>query len=292
MSLNLNFQNKKVIITGGSMGLGYETARLFVSYGADVCICSRNYNELENAAKKLESYKKFSSQKIIFTRADVGFTNEIDELINFAKTNFKTLDVLVNCAGIYGPIGSLDENSWDEWDYTVRVNLLGAVYIVRAFISELKANNKSGKIICMSGGGATKGMPNFSAYAATKSGVVRTIETVAQELKGSGIEINCVAPGALNTRMLEQAINAGENSTGHDMFKKLLQQKENGGASITNAAELIAFLASDLSNGISGRLISAVWDDWKNLPEHKNELDNSDVYTLRRIIPSERGFNW
>ena len=279
--MEFSFSGRSVLITGGSTGLGFETAKLFVRKGANVIICSRNINELETAVSKLSSEKINPSQQIRFMRVDVGNTDEIDSLFAFSGTP----DVLVTCAGVYGPIGAIENNSWYEWDYAIRVNLIGTVYCVRKVVSIWKSEKRGGKIICMSGGGATKGMPNFSSYAASKSAVVRTVETIALENKDSGIYINAVAPGALNTRMLDQALNAGQESTGSDTYSKLIAQKENGGASIQNAAELIAYLASDISDGITGKLISAVWDNWKMLHEHKEFLSNSEVYTLRRIIP-------
>ena len=279
--MEFSFSGRSVLITGGSTGLGFETAKLFVRKGANVIICSRNINELETAVSKLSSEKINPSQQIRFMRVDVGNTDEIDSLFAFSGTP----DVLVTCAGVYGPIGAIENNSWYEWDYAIRVNLIGTVYCVRKVVSIWKSEKRGGKIICMSGGGATKGMPNFSSYAASKSAVVRTVETIALENKDSGIYINAVAPGALNTRMLDQALNAGQESTGSDTNSKLIAQKENGGASIQNAAELIAYLASDISDGITGKLISAVWDNWKMLHEHKEFLSNSEVYTLRRIIP-------
>lgn len=279
--LEFNFSGKNVLITGGSIGLGFETAKLFVRNGADVIICSRNINELESAASKLSGEKINSSQQIRFMKADVGNTGDIDSLFAYSGTP----DVLVTCAGLYGPIGAIENNSWDEWEYTLRVNLFGTVYCIRKAVSLWKSEHRKGKIVCLSGGGATKGMPNFSSYAASKSAVVRTVETIALENKDSGIYINAVAPGALNTRMLDQALNAGQEAAGSDTYRKLIAQKENGGASIENAAELIAYLASDMSDGITGKLISAVWDDWKEFHEHKKFLENPEIYTLRRIIP-------
>lgn len=281
IQLEFSFTGKNVLITGGSIGLGFETAKLFVRNGANVIICSRNIKELETAAAKLSDEKINSSQQIRFTKADVGNISEIDSLFAFSGTP----DILVTCAGLYGPIGKIENNSWDEWEYTIRVNLLGTVYCIRKAVSLWKNENRKGKIVCLSGGGATKGMPNFSSYAASKSAVVRTVETIALENKDYGIYINAVAPGALNTRMLDQALNAGQEAAGSDTYKKLIAQKENGGASIQNAAELIAYLASDMSDGITGKLISAVWDDWKEFHEHKKFLDNPEIYTLRRIIP-------
>ena len=275
-------KGKNAIITGGSRGLGAVIAKKFVIEGANVCICSRNEKELSSMAKKLNADKIFSEQIIIFHETDLANINEIDKLFEYACNNMDSLDILVANAGMQKPIGSLDEISWEDWENNIRVNLFGAVYCAKLFVAHWKKFHRGGKIICLSGGGATKARPNFSAYAASKTALVRAMETLAEENKGLNIDINCIAPGAMNTQMLEEALNAGEKNVGSKEFQQLLKQKENGGASLENAAELVAYLASDLSDGISGKLISAVWDDWKNLHLRKNNL-SPDIYTLRRI---------
>ena len=90
--------------------------------------------------------------------------------------------------------------------------------------------------------------------------------------------------------MTDEVIAAGR-SAGSE-YEKAIQQKENGVVSFSKASKLVAYLSSDKASGITGRLISAIWDDWENLDKHKDEINESDVYTLRRIIPSDRGFLW
>jgi 3-oxoacyl-[acyl-carrier protein] reductase len=151
---------------------------------------------------------------------------------------------------------------------------------------------RAGKIIALSGGGATKPMPFFSAYAATKAAVVRFVETLAAEVAEFGIDCNTVAPGALNTRLLAEVLAAGPEKVGGDFYKASLRQKETGGDSLETAARLCVFLASPQSDGITGRLLSARWDPWADLPRWREELRRSDVYTLRRIVPEDRGLKW
>jgi NAD(P)-dependent dehydrogenase (short-subunit alcohol dehydrogenase family) len=148
-----------------------------------------------------------------------------------------------------------------------------------------------GKIIALSGGGATQPLPHLSAYAAAKAGVVRFAETLAEELKGSGIDVNSVAPGALNTRLLDEVLVAGPERVGNSFYERALRQRQEGGTPLEKGAELIAFLASAESDGITGRLLSAVWDDWSALPDQRERLSQSDVYTLRRIVPADRGWD-
>ena len=163
--------------------------------------------------------------------------------------------------------------------------------LCRTIIPYFKKNN-SGKIIQLSGGGASSPLPLISSYAVSKVGIVRFIENLSEEVKDYNIDINAVAPGPLNTDMLKEAIKAGPKKIGIEYYKKLLKQKKSGGTSFKKACELILFLSSKYSDGIRGKLISALWDDWKNWTSYKKFLQNSDVYTLRRIVGKERGFEW
>jgi NAD(P)-dependent dehydrogenase (short-subunit alcohol dehydrogenase family) len=201
------------------------------------------------------------------------------------------LQILVNNAGVQGPIGALDAVSWEEWVATVEVNLFGTALMCRAILPVLR-EQKYGKIINLSGGGATGPRPNFSAYAAAKTAVVRLTETLAEEVRADGIDVNAIAPGALNTRMLDEVLAAGPARAGATAYAQALRQRDDGGATPERAAALAAFLASDASDGITGRLFSAVWDDWPRLADHKERLARSDVFTLRRIVPADREEAW
>ena len=135
-------------------------------------------------------------------------------------------------------------------------------------------------------------MPRISAYAVSKAAIVRFTETLAEEVRGTGIDVNAIAPGALNTRMLAEVLEAGPEKVGQAFYDRSLKQKESGGSPLGRGADLALFLASAASDGITAKLISAVWDDWERWPEHLPELSSSDVYTLRRIAGRDRGFAW
>ena len=179
---------------------------------------------------------------------------------------------------------------WDEWRNAIEVNLLGTVYTCRRAVPEFRKRGY-GKIVNLSGGGATSPMPRLSAYAASKAAVVRFTETLAGEVKDASIDVNALAPGALNTAMLDEILAAGPEKVG-DYYQRALKQKESGGASVERAADLCVHLLSAETDGITGKLISAVWDPWHRLAEFRQPLAASDVYTLRRIVPAERGFDW
>ena len=149
-----------------------------------------------------------------------------------------------------------------------------------------------GKIVQLSGGGATNPLPNLSAYAVSKAGIVRFIETLAIEAAEYAIEANAIAPGALNTRMLDEVLASGPEVVGKEFYERALQQKASGGAGLEKGARLAVFLGSADSDGISGKLISAIWDPWEEMDRYKADLEDSDIYTLRRIVPSDRGLDW
>jgi 3-oxoacyl-[acyl-carrier protein] reductase len=173
----------------------------------------------------------------------------------------------------------------------IEINLLGSVLMARAVVAKMKTR-RSGKIIQLSGGGATNPLPGISAYAASKAAVVRFAETLAEEVRGFGIDVNAIAPGALNTGMLDEILTAGPEKVGAAFFERSVEQKKSGGAGLAPGADLAVFLASDASDGITGKLISAVWDNWEVWPQHVTELRTSDIFTLRRIAGRDRGAEW
>lgn len=269
---------KTAIITGASRGLGYEIARTFIKEGAVIIIISHSH-EIRNAFNVLVNEKP-NFHPHSFEEFDVSSYESVMTFWNKIVKIFPKIDILVNCAGIQGPKGSLETLNWEDWVKTIQINLFGTVLMCGEAVRHFKKNNY-GKIINLSGGGATKPFPNFSAYATSKGGVVHFTETLAEEVRQYGIDINAVAPGAMNTRMLDEVLEAGPNKVGKENYEKAVKQKENGGTSLSKATELVVFLASSESDGISGKLISAVWDNWEDFVNRKEEL-KGDIYTLRR----------
>ena len=285
-------EGKKALVTGADQGLGKEIAKEFIKQGASVCICSRDEGRLRETVKELEGFLKNAGQRVIFQKADVGITRDLDKLYDFVLLEFGTLDGVVNNAGIQGPIGDTTEVSWEGIEDVVRINLLGTLYSMRKAVSVFREQKKEGRIVNLSGGGATGPREYFMGYAIAKTGVVRATETMAKETEQDGIRINAIAPGAMNTQMLEEMLAAGEKALGKKAYEQALGQKKKGGVPLEKAARLAAFLASDRAGTMSGRLISALWDGWENFDAHAEEIAGSDLYTLRRIVPKDRGFEW
>ena len=283
-------QGRTAIITGASQGLGLEIAMQYVAAGASVIICARDEGMLSKAADVLKRSAS-NDQVISHIVADVAESESVDALIDFAIDKMGRIDILVNNAGIYGPKGPTDSVDWAQWVQAINVNLLGSVLMCRAVITHMKRQGY-GKIVQLSGGGATNPLPNLSSYAVSKAGIVRFIETLAIEAAEYAIDANAIAPGALNTRMLDEILVSDPEAVGKEFYERALQQKASGGAGLEKGARLAVFLGSADSDGITGKLISAIWDPWEELDRYKADLEDSDIYTLRRIVPSDRGLDW
>jgi NAD(P)-dependent dehydrogenase (short-subunit alcohol dehydrogenase family) len=276
------------LITGASQGLGREIAAQFLREGANVVLCARSEKDLFTTRSVLAG--QFPSQKILAETCDVSNESEVNALTEFALRELSSLHALVLNAGIYGPKGPTESVSLEEWRRAMDINLYGVLLPCRALIPHFKKAGR-GKIVVLSGGGATNPMPNISAYATSKAAAVRLMETLAEELKPFHVDVNAIAPGALATRLVDEVLAAGPEKVGQAFYEKNRQWKEKGATPLELGAGLAVYLASAASDGITGKLLSAQWDPWERLHEFKNDL-NSDIYTLRRIVPKDRGKTW
>ena len=285
----MKLEGRGIIITGANRGLGKEIARACISEGAHVLLCARDGALLEQARSELSRLAP-GDQRILEQTADVSKPEEVRRVISRAENDLPRIDGLVNNAAVLGPTDLVEKIEWEEWVRTIEINLLGTVLLCRSVLPVFRRLGY-GKIVNLSGGGATAPRPRFSAYAASKAAVVRFTETLAQETSGTGIDVNAVAPGALNTRLLDEVVAAGPEKVGSE-YERAMKQKQEGGESLERAAELCVFLLSSASDCISGKLVSAVWDPWPTLADRRLELDQTDIYTLRRIRPEDRGREW
>jgi len=281
---------RNAIITGANRGFGFEVAKKFIEEGASVVICGRDPNQVSYAVERLQEIASVE-QTVFGLSLDVSKEVSVKKLINNAIAQLGRIDIVVNNAGIYGPKGLIEDVDSEEWITAIHINLLSVFFMCKWILPHMKMNN-AGKIINLSGGGATTPLPRISAYAASKAAVVRLTETLAEECREYSIEINAVAPGALNTRLLDEVLESGPDRVGKAFYEKALKQKSEGGTPLDLGASLCVYLASSESNGITGKLISAPWDPWNNLARYREDLRNTDIYTLRRIVEKDRGKNW
>ncbi len=274
------------LITGATGGLGQAIAARLLQDGVSVTLLARDEMRLQRLSSELRATASGTISTLVCDLADG------EALAATAQTLFESdgpPNVLVNNAAIQGPIGRLDSLDWDDWSRTLSVDLMAPARLCHALVPSM-VQRGWGRIVNISGGGAAASRPHFSAYAAAKSGLVRLTETLAAELKGTGVTANAVAPGAMNTRMLDEILQAGPDRS--QEYRAAVERQQSGGQSPEAAANLVSWLVSAASDGITGRLISAVWDPWETLETRRDELAATDIYTLRRIVPKDRGKDW
>jgi NAD(P)-dependent dehydrogenase (short-subunit alcohol dehydrogenase family) len=285
-----SLHGRSAIVTGASQGLGLAIARAFAAAGANVIFCARDRRALDAALDNIGRVAA-DGTLVVATQADVSREDDVRRLTAEAFAAFGRVHILVNNAGVYGPMGSIDQVDWAEWARAIEINIYGSVLPIRAILPHFR-EHRYGKVIQLSGGGATTPLPRITAYAAAKAAIVRLAESVAVDVKEEGIDVNSIAPGALNTRMMNELIAAGPEAVGQAFFDRMRKVAEEGGTPLERGAALAVFLASAESDGITGRLLSAPWDPWEALQQHRGDLDESDIYTLRRIVPKDRGKAW
>lgn len=269
--------NKSALITGGSRGIGLAVAQRFVREGASVMLAARSQEELAAA-------KRDFGRGVETCVTDVSEPHQVENLVAKTLEKFGGIDILVNAAGIYGPIGPSEKVDFEKWKQTFEINVFGAFNVMQKVLP-IMMEEGGGKIINFSGGGDGP-FPRFSAYSASKVAIVRLTETLAAEFKEYGVDINVIAPGAVNTHILEEALFAGEEAVGKERYREFRRQKETGGVPPEKAADLCVFLASAESDGLTGRFLSAVWDNWRDWDSDRiKEIVASDMGTLRRVKP-------
>ena len=273
----------KIVLTGSSTGIGRALATQLLTRGHNVWGLARS-DQTDFAALHLGAFYN--------TRCDVADWNQVQLAAQTVTASWSHVDGLICCAGIQGEVGPAVSANPTRWSSTVRANLDGTFFPFRAFHGLLSQAPRRAKVIAFSGGGATKPRANFSAYGVAKTGVVRLIETLAEELRDQPIDLNSIAPGAINTRLTDEVLALGPKVAGAAEYAAAQKQKASGGASLDKALGLVEWLLSPASDGISGRLLAAPWDPWSTLNSHKAALANSDIYTLRRIVPEERSQNF
>jgi 3-oxoacyl-[acyl-carrier protein] reductase len=265
-----------LLVTGSSSGIGRALTERLVAHGHQVWGLARSPQQ------------DIPGGKFTAVSCDVSAWSQVAAAVLTVARTAQHLDGLVAGAGVQGEIGPALKADPAAWSATVRTNLDGTYYAIRGFAG-LLARGRRAKVVCFSGGGATKPRANFSAYGVAKTGIVRLVETIAEETRGQPFDINAIAPGAINTRLTDEVIGLGPPIVGQAEYDAAVKQKATGGGSLEQALGLVEFLLSEKSDGISGRLLSAPWDPWPDLAAHAADLAASDIYTLRRIVPEERG---
>jgi len=273
-------KNCVAIITGAGRGIGQAIAVAFAREGARLFLAARTKNELDGVVIACQALGA-TAQAI---PTDVADRESVRRLVSTAIEVAGHVDVLVNSAGIYGPIGPTAEVDTAAWIRSVEVNLFGPFLLCHVLLPHF-IQRQQGKIILLGGGGATAPLPNFSSYAASKAGVARLADTLAEELKPFNIQINVIAPGLVDTRLQDEVLAAGPRAGA--LLAKIKQARETGAGAVSPeiAASLAVFLASPTSGRLTGKLIAAPYDPWREWAGKSEALNSTQLYTIRRLDP-------
>jgi NAD(P)-dependent dehydrogenase (short-subunit alcohol dehydrogenase family) len=267
---------RRAFVAGAGRGIGRAIAVAFARAGADLVLVARTAAELDDARRACEHAGGAAETLVV----DVLDWEQVERAVAAAGR----IDVLVNSAGIYGPIGPAVEADPADWRRGVEVNLFGAFHLCRAVLPQM-VERRSGKILLLGGGGATQPLPAFSSYAAAKAGVARLADTIAAEVENSNVQVNVIAPGLVDTRLQDDVLAAGERSG--PLLEKVREARQSGSGAVAPelAAELAVFLASDASGALTGKVVSAPHDPWREWTGADRDLNASSLFTIRRLDP-------
>ena len=277
----MKLHGKVAIVTGGGRGIGEAIALAFAREGARLAIASRTRAELDQVASKIENL----GGQVQVIPTDVSKRDDVARLIEATLTAYGQIDVLVNAAGVYGPIGPMWDVDVDKWIQAMKINLFGTFMCCHAVLPHM-IERRQGKIVNFSGGGATSPLPRFTAYGVSKTAIVRLTETLAEEVREFNIQVNAVAPGAVDTHLQDDVLAAGERAG--DLLERIRRLRETGEGGVPRElpAELVVFLASDDSDGLTGKLIAAPYDGWQSWDADRiSEVMSAPWFTLRRMDP-------
>jgi len=274
------------VISGATGFLGGVLAHHYAALGVNLILIGRSAERLEMLKSSLEKSYKISIQ-ISELQFDGDFTQD---LIRELTPISGQIDFFINTIGNQNPIGPMLNCSDSSWRMSFESNLIVPALLAKLFAGIFKTNG-SGSIVLTSGGGATNPRENFSSYASAKSGLVRFVETFALELSGTGVRINAISPGVMPSTMMKEVVE-NSNAAGDSETMKAEASLAESKWSPFKTLELMDFLISTASDGISGKIISADWDNWHEWPEHIEQLQQSDLYTLRRITGRDRNQTW
>jgi 3-oxoacyl-[acyl-carrier protein] reductase len=267
------FKGKSILITGAGRGIGKRLAIAFASAGAHVGLLARSKAELDLAHLEIEH----AGGSSIRLKCDVRHRESVQASAERMAQQFGPTQILICAHGSFGSIGPLAAADHAAWTEAVETNLIGSMQMCRAVLPEMIAR-RWGKIVMLTGPGAEGPRANFSAYSACQAALVRLSETLAEEVRDSNVQVNCMNPGATYTSLTDDILRAQELA-GWKEVQDASHIRSNGGTPPEKQFQLAQFLCSERSNHISGKLIG-VGDDWKKLEHHNAQ---AEMYTLRRL---------
>jgi NAD(P)-dependent dehydrogenase (short-subunit alcohol dehydrogenase family) len=266
----------RILISGGSSGIGAAIAHSLAEQGHRIFICARRADRLAAVAQGFPSIEAHI--------CDVSDEGQIEGLFTSLRSKTDALDVVINCAGGFGEIGPITMTDSSRWWATLETNLKGTYLFIRHALPLLQKGDHP-RIINFAGGGAFSPFPNYSAYACSKAAIVRLTECLAGELAPLNVRINAIAPGFVPTPMHQATLAAGEERAGRMHYQRTHAILRQGGPSMDHVTNCVRMMILPALDELTGKTISSNFDPWETpiFKECLPDIVRSDLYTLRRI---------
>jgi NAD(P)-dependent dehydrogenase (short-subunit alcohol dehydrogenase family) len=260
------------LVTGAGRGVGRGIALALGDAGAAVAVCARSEDDATDVAGEIADRRG----QALALRCDVTDRHAVESTVAAVEEAIGPVDLLVNNAGQFGPVGPLAASDPDDWWQVLEVNLRGALYCARAVLPGMLARRR-GRIVNVSSGAGFAAIPMLSAYVVSKTALYRLSENLAAETRGNGVVVFAIDPGLVRTAMSESALSCGEPSV-EQWFKDAFANQED--VSADSAAALVVYLASGAADVLSGRNIG-VSDDVAQMAARAAEIEERDLHVLR-----------
>jgi 3-oxoacyl-[acyl-carrier protein] reductase len=278
--------NPVTYISGATGFAGSKLAEHLAGQGRNLLLSARDDDRLKEISGTLAL--QYPKQEFRFFSCDLAAPETWEGVATRLK-DFR-VNQYVNCSGIQGSLAPSLELSYEEIKRVFNVNLFSSIFFTNYFCKNLR-NGEKLSIIHFSGGGATNPRPKFMSYSLSKTALVRFVENFGAENENPNIRINAVAPGIMPSRMQDEIIQNLDLRDSKDHLNAV-ESLLTGNFDSSKLFNLCDFLLSDMSEGITGKLISAEWDNWAEWLNHLSEIRNTDLYTLRRITGRDRDQGW
>lgn len=269
----------RIIIFGASGSIGSYLAKEYMSQNSELLLFVKNFESKEKILNKL---KFQSSSKIIVDQLNLKNFSSINKKINKYKSFVKNTDIIINATGSLGEIRNILNVNFKKFKNTMDINFFSNLVLLQN-LSKFIRNNKNLLIIFFSGGGVTSYRKNFGTYSISKLSLVKFVEIVSNEINNKNVRINAIAPGIIQSKMIDATMN-NKKLVSKKEIKKIERDIKYSGDGLKKLFKVINFLSSNKGKQITGKLISSKWDNIETWNKKKiKKLINKDFYNLRRI---------